>query len=65
MLPNLRKRLTYQTSSSTIFFMKDDLNDEVPNVTPKSFPSNGVLTWDGMSKLGGRLERDHATHFKN
>jgi hypothetical protein len=43
--------------------MKDDLNDEMPNGTPKSFPFDGVLTWDGVSKLGGRLERDHPTHF--
>jgi hypothetical protein len=64
MLPNLRKRSTYQTSSSTISFMKDDLNDEVSNKTPKTLiSSNGVLTWDELSKLDGRLGRDHATHF--
>jgi hypothetical protein len=45
MLPNLRKRSTYQTSFNMIFFMKDDLNDEMPNGTPKSLiPSNGMLT---------------------
>jgi hypothetical protein len=34
--------------------MKDDVNDDLPNGTPKILiPFNGVL------KLGGRLEGDH------
>jgi hypothetical protein len=44
--------------------MKDDLNDEVPNGTFKILIfSNGVLNWDGVSKLGDMPEGDHATHF--
>jgi hypothetical protein len=44
--------------------MKDDLNDEVLNGTPKTLiPFDGVLTWDEVSKLGGKLEKDHVTHF--
>jgi hypothetical protein len=36
--------------------MKDDVKDEVPNVTPKTLiPSNGVLNRDGVLKLGGKL----------
>ncbi len=61
---NLRKRSTYQTSFNTISLMKDDLNDEVLNGTPKTLiPFDGVLTWDEVSKLGGKLEKDHVTHF--
>jgi hypothetical protein len=37
--------------------MKDDLNDEVFNGTPKTLIiSNGVLSWDKVSKIGGKLE---------
>jgi hypothetical protein len=44
--------------------MKDDLNDELPNGTPKILiPSNGVLNWNGVSKVGDKHEGDHATHF--
>jgi hypothetical protein len=44
--------------------MKDDLNDEVPNGTSKTLiPSNGVLNYDGVLKLGDRPGGDHATHF--
>jgi hypothetical protein len=44
--------------------MKDDVNDEVPNGTPKTMiPSNGVVNWDGVLKLGDKLKGDHATHF--
>ncbi len=44
--------------------MKDDLNDEVPNRTPKTpIPFDGVVNWDGVLKLGGRLEGDHVTHL--
>ncbi len=44
--------------------MKDVLNDEVPNGTPKTLiPSNGVLNWDGMSKLGDKPKEDHVTNF--
>jgi hypothetical protein len=46
--------------------MKDDLNDEVPNGTPKTLiPSNGVLNWDGVSKLGNKTKGDHVTHFQS
>jgi hypothetical protein len=43
--------------------MKDDVNDEVPNETPKSMiPSNGVVNWDVL-KSSDVLEGDYATHF--
>jgi hypothetical protein len=36
--------------------MKDDVNDEVPNGTPKTLlPSNGVVNWDGVLKLSNKL----------
>jgi hypothetical protein len=42
----------------------DDVNDEVPNETPKILiPFNGVVNWDKVLKLGGRPKVDHATHF--
>jgi hypothetical protein len=45
--------------------MKDDVNDEVPNGTPKILiPSKGVLNWGGVSKSNDMLEGEHATHFK-
>jgi hypothetical protein len=37
--PNLRKRLTCQTSFSNTSLMKDDVNDEMPNGTPKDLNS--------------------------
>ncbi len=44
--------------------MKDDLNDETPNGTPKTLISfDGVLNQDGVSKLGGKPEGDHTTYF--
>jgi hypothetical protein len=44
--------------------MKDDLNDGVPNRTPKILiPFDVVVNWDGVLKLGGKLEGDHVTHF--
>ncbi len=44
--------------------MKDDVNDEVPNGTPKFLiPSNGVVNCDGVLKSGNRLDGDHATHL--
>jgi hypothetical protein len=44
--------------------MKDDVNDEMPNAIPKLyFLFMGVVNWDGVLKLGGKLEGDHATHF--
>jgi hypothetical protein len=46
--------------------MKDDLNDEVPNGTPKTLILlDGVLSWDKVSKLVDKLEGDHATHLKS
>jgi hypothetical protein len=45
--------------------MKDDVNDEVPNETPKILILfNGLVNWDGVLKSSGRLEGDHATHFE-
>jgi hypothetical protein len=44
--------------------MKDDLNDDVLNGTPKTLILfNGVLNWDGVLKSGGKLKGDHVTHF--
>jgi len=44
--------------------MKDDVNDEMLNGTSKTLiPSDGVVNWDGVLKLGGRLEGDHVTHL--
>jgi hypothetical protein len=44
--------------------MKDDLNDEVFNGNPKILiPFDGVLNWDGVSKLNNKLEEDHFIHF--
>ncbi len=44
--------------------MKDDVNDEVPNGTFKILiPFGGVLNWDGVLKLNGKLEGDHVTHI--
>ncbi len=42
--------------------MKDDVNDEMPNGTPKTLiPSNGVVKWDGVLK--SRPKGDHVTHL--
>jgi hypothetical protein len=44
--------------------MKDDVNDEVPNGTPKILIiCNGVVNWDGVLKSSGKQKGDHATHF--
>ncbi len=44
--------------------MKDDVNDGVPNGTPKTLIlSNGVVIRDGVLKSSGRPKGDHATHF--
>ncbi len=54
-MPNLRRRSTCQTSSSKVFFIKDDMNVEVFNRTPKiTILSNGVLNWDGVLKSGDK-----------
>jgi len=40
--------------------MKDDVNDEMPNGTLKTLILfDGVLNWDGVSKLGDRLKVGH------
>jgi hypothetical protein len=45
--------------------MKDDDKVKMPNGAPKILiPLDGVVNWDGVLKFGGRLEGDHATHFK-
>ncbi len=38
--------------------MKDDVNDGVPNGTPKT-----LIPFDGVLKSGGKPKGDHATHF--
>jgi len=44
--------------------MKDDLNDEMPNKNPNTLiPFDGVLKWDGVSKLSNRVTGDCATYF--
>ncbi len=44
--------------------MKDDVNDEIFNGIPKILiPFDEVVNWDGVLKLGDRLESDHATHL--
>ncbi len=44
--------------------MKDNVNDEVPNGTPKTLiPFNKVVNWDGVLKSNGRPEGDHVTHL--
>jgi hypothetical protein len=46
------------------FFIKDDVNDGVLTGTPKILiPFNGVINWDGVLKLGGRQEGNHAAHL--
>jgi hypothetical protein len=45
--------------------MKDDVKIKVPNGTPKTLILlDGVVKWDGLLKFGGRLNNDHAKHFK-
>ncbi len=44
--------------------MKDDLNDEVPNETPKTLiPYDGMLNQDGVWKSRGKPKEDHVKHF--
>ncbi len=44
--------------------MKDDVNDEVLNGTPKILiPCERVVNQDGVLKLGGRPKGDHATYL--
>jgi hypothetical protein len=44
--------------------MKDDVNDGLPNGTPKTLIHyNGVVNRDGVLKSSNRLEGDHGTHF--
>ncbi len=44
--------------------MKDDVNDEMPNGTPKTLiPSDGVVNQDGVLKLSDMPNDDHVTHF--
>ncbi len=44
--------------------MQNDVNEEVPNGIPKILiPSNGVVNWDGVLKLGSKLKGNHATHL--
>jgi hypothetical protein len=60
----LRKKYTCQTSFSMASFMKYNVNDEVPNGTPKTrIPFDGVVNWDGVLKLGDKSKGDHVTNF--
>ncbi len=60
----IKKRSTWGTSFNMPFFMKDDVNDEMPNGIPKTLiPFDEVVNWDGVLKLGNRLEGDHVTHL--
>jgi len=44
--------------------MNDNVNDEMPNGTPKIFIFfNRVLNWDELMKLNGKLEGDHVTNL--
>jgi hypothetical protein len=44
--------------------MKDDVNDDVPNGTPKILIlSNGVLNLDEVTKSSGKPKRNHVTHL--
>jgi hypothetical protein len=44
--------------------VKDDMNDEMPNETPKTLiPYDGEVNWDVMLKSNNRLKGDHATHL--
>jgi len=46
------------------FFMKDNVNDEVPNGTPKTqIPFDGVVNWDWVLKLSDKPKGDHVTKF--
>jgi len=58
------RKFTCQTSSNKASLMKDDVNDEVPNGTPKTLiPTNGMVNWDRVLKLDDKPRGDHATHF--
>jgi hypothetical protein len=53
-----------QTFFNKVFFINDDLNDEVFNRIPKTLIIfNGVLNWDGVSKSNDKPKGDHATIF--
>jgi hypothetical protein len=44
--------------------MKDYMNDEMPNGTPKTLiPFNWVVNLDGVLKSSDKLEGDHAKHL--
>jgi len=44
--------------------MKDDVNNEVPDRTPKTLIlSDRVVNWDGVLKLSIKPNGDHATHL--
>jgi hypothetical protein len=46
------------------FFMKDDVNDEMLNRTPKTLIlSYEVVNLDGVLKSGSRPQGDRATHL--
>jgi hypothetical protein len=42
--------------------MKDNVNDEVPNGTPKIIiPSDGAINLDGVLKLNDKPKGEHVT----
>ncbi len=44
--------------------MKDDVNDEMPNGTPKTLLlSNGVINWNGVLKPSGRPKAKCITYL--
>ncbi len=44
--------------------MKDNVNDEVPDGTPKTLILfYGIVDWDGVLKLGNKPKGDHVTNF--
>ncbi len=58
------KGSTCWTCFNEAYLMKDDVNDEVPNGTPKTLiPSDGMVNLNGVLKLSSKLKGDHATHF--
>jgi hypothetical protein len=44
--------------------MKENVNDEMFNGTPKNLiPFDGMVNWDGVLKSGSKTESNHATHL--
>jgi len=44
--------------------MKNNVNDKVPNGTPKTLiPFDGVVNWDRVLKSSNKPKGDHVTNF--